>query len=351
MDKKELKETFNSFDKLQQKKDHKDFMLSFLRATIKGNLKGRDLAKNSSDLFRFTSYFNDRKKISDDEHKRNIENLLKNLEEKEKQRALNLINKLEKTYQTKMVHITDIYTKDELDQLNKIKQIEKEIIKTTNGYKWKNYILPISVFEPKVFYYNHGLDLIKDLQYVDGKSIIDAGAYIADSALMFRQYFKKSEIHCFESTKSNCALAQKTIKLNNLTNIKIVNLGLGDENITLKVKTSETNLKSFENSISDIGNENISMTTLDSYVKENNLKVGLIKTDVEGFEPKLLDGAKETIFNQKPILLISIYHNYNDFYKIKPMIESWNLGYKFDFFQGVQNSGDIVLETMLIAQN
>ena len=63
-----------------------------------------------------------------------------------------------------------------------------------------------------------------------------------------------------------------------------------------------------------------------------------------------MKGAYETIKTQKPTLLISIYHNYDDFYKIKPLIESWKLGYKFDIFQGVQNSGDITVEAMLIAE-
>ena len=28
-------------------------------------------------------------------------------------------------------------------------------------------------------------------------------------------------------------------------------------------------------------------------------------------------------------MLLSIYHNANDFFEIKPLIESWNLGYTF----------------------
>lgn len=53
--------------------------------------------------------------------------------------------------------------------------------------------------------------------------------------------------------------------------------------------------------------EEIELVTLDSYVKEHNLKIGLIKVDIEGFEMEFLKGAKETICTQKPTMILSIY--------------------------------------------
>nr|WP_152655876.1 FkbM family methyltransferase [Brachyspira hyodysenteriae] len=78
------------------------------------------------------------------------------------------------------------------------------------------------------------------------------------------------------------------------------------------------------------------------------MKVGLIKTDLEGFEQPFLRGALNTIKKQKPILIISIYHNYNDFFDIKPMIEELNLGYKFKIAKS--NDFELIRETKLIAE-
>ncbi len=340
----------SNFGKTQQKTEFKDYA-ALLRARIKAKQpNGANLADAVVSMFRSTSFYNDRKQISDTEHQQNVEKFLNNFDEKEKKRALNLVNKLEKTYLKRMVTLKDIYSREELMQLNKVKQFEKEITSCKNGYKWNNFILPIKLFESSVFYYKHGINFIRNKNYINGKAIIDAGAYIADSALIFREEFPNSEIHCFEPLKSNYKLAKNTLKLNNLKNVKLINYGLGNEITTLKIKTFDTNLKNIESKISNEGDENIFVTTIDSYVKDNNINVGLIKTDVEGFEQKLLEGACNTIKTQKPTLLISIYHNYDDFYKIKPLIESWNLGYKFDIFQGVQNSGDITVEAMLIAE-
>ena len=75
---------------------------------------------------------------------------------------------------------------------------------------------------------------------------------------------------------------------------------------------------------------------MDNFVEENNIEVGF------------LEGAVNTIKTQKPILMISIYHSYDDFFNIKPLIESWNLSYKFKIFKPIQPS--ITSETMLLAE-
>ena len=77
--------------------------------------------------------------------------------------------------------------------------------------------------------------------------------------------------------------------------------------------------------------------------------MGLIKVDIEGAEQSFLSGAKNTIIEHRPVLLISIYHNYNDFYKIKPLIESWNSGYQFDFHSPVLEYA-VNRETLLICE-
>jgi hypothetical protein len=94
--------------------------------------------------------------------------------------------------------------------------------------------------------------------------------------------------------------------------------------------------------------ESVDVITLDSYVEKHNLEVGLIKVDIEGFEQKFLQGAKKTISSQKPTLLLSIYHNADDFFHIKTIIESWDLGYKFKIVKPADKS--ILIDTNLIAE-
>ena len=95
--------------------------------------------------------------------------------------------------------------------------------------------------------------------------------------------------------------------------------------------------------------QKIKTVTIDNFVRENQLEIGLIKLDVEGFEQQVLKGAEETICQQKPILLISIYHNADDFFNIKPWIESLNLGYKFKIFKPTNSA--ILAGMLLIAES
>lgn len=47
-------------------------------------------------------------------------------------------------------------------------------------------------------------------------------------------------------------------------------------------------------------------------------------------------------------MLISIYHFGSDYFKIKPLIESWNLGYKFKIAKGAD--GHLTGETVLFCE-
>lgn len=62
----------------------------------------------------------------------------------------------------------------------------------------------------------------------------------------------------------------------------------------------------------------------------------------------MLHGAQNTIREQRPVLLISIYHNESDFFDIKPWLETLNLGYKFKIHKPVY--GSAIIEAMLVAE-
>lgn len=73
----------------------------------------------------------------------------------------------------------------------------------------------------------------------------------------------------------------------------------------------------------------IRINTIDKIVKENNINPWLIKRDIEWLEYDSILWSMETIKKYKPILIISIYHTPKDFFEIKPLLDSWNLWYRF----------------------
>ncbi len=245
----------------------------------------------------------------------------------------------------------DIFTNEEIKLIEKVKQ-EKlfSIVKLSdNCYAYQQYLLPINHFEASIFYYKHSIEKLSYLNKFKNKDIIDVGAYIGDSAIVLSEY-TNNKIYSFEPTDESYNLLLKTIKLNNkLNKIIPIKLALGSNineelNIYLQGSGSSINRLLMEHPTT----EKIQSTTLDSFVEANNIQVGLIKVDIEGFEQEFLKGAINTIKQQKPTLLISIYHNASDFFNIKTLIEELNLGYIFQVINPID--GTLFGDTLLICE-
>lgn len=154
-----------------------------------------------------------------------------------------------------------------------------------------SYLLAQTSLEVSVLYYKHGLDQLRHFERIAQRDIVDVGGYHGDSVLVLAPHTTRT-VYTFEPIKENCALIEKTLQMNHISNCKIANLALGSQ-------------CQIHNGMEE--------QTLDAYVAEHGLNVGLIKVDIEGAEPEFLKGAKKTICTQKPALLMSIYHNWHNF--------------------------------------
>ena len=248
--------------------------------------------------------------------------------------------------------LRDIFSQREQDEFVRMNdEFKSKIVKLNdNLYYYNGYYLPVNQFDSSVFYSKYAIDELTTLDSVRNKDIIDAGGYVGDTALLFSSYTDKS-IHVFEASPSNMDIIRETIRLNQLENIVPVSKALGEKSGTATFSLGERNSC---NSLVERPGYNypnhieVSVITLDDYVRENNLEVGLIKVDIEGGEQLLLKGAVETIRTQHPILLISIYHSANDFFEIKPMIEKMCDKYTFRIIKPANSA--IVIETILLAE-
>ena len=74
--------------------------------------------------------------------------------------------------------------------------------------------------------------------------------------------------------------------------------------------------------------DNICVYKVDTLVHNYKISPNFIKLDVEGAEYETILGAKETICKLKPVRA-SLFIILQNILHIKPLIESWNLGYSF----------------------
>ncbi|MCW8806397.1 MAG: FkbM family methyltransferase [Ignavibacteriaceae bacterium] len=143
-----------------------------------------------------------------------------------------------------------------------------------------------------------------------GDIVIDVGGNLGFFVLILNELVGSSgKIYSFEpSNQLNQKLAS-TIKINNLKNVSIVNLALGDteESTTLHYNPQQSGLSSI---VGDFENnsllEEIKITTLDKFSQNISGRVSFIKIDTEGFEPKVLKGAKQLIKRDKPKIYIEL---------------------------------------------
>lgn len=187
---------------------------------------------------------------------------------------------------------------------------------------WYKYDF-LETTKTKEYLYDDYFDL--DLVKCDkNEVIVDLGAYVGDSILSYLKNYGDDcykKIFCYEITPENFDILK-----NNLVaypNIEFKLKGISNKTGNMKINNNSTS-SSANSLISDNGD--IEVTTLDEDIKD---KITLIKSDIEGFEQKAIEGAKNHIINDHPKLLISVYHSNEDLWKIPKMIHELSSDYKF----------------------
>lgn len=271
-------------------------------------------------------------------HQRNLTRLFADLDEGPRERLSAILARRERILDESVTSYKALYSPSEWEEYAKFESFCSQVHQVGDVFQYQGFTLPIREFVPGVFLYEHGLSALKTLDKLGHGAIIDGGSAHGDSILVFRK-FTRSPIHAFEPHPSMFRLAKKTLEMN----APLIGGGVTLENLAFSDISGAEVLMTDNGSSSRIDKTlkqgvPAKTVTLDDYVEKHSLNVGLIKLDIEGCEQQFLRGALRTIRAQKPILIVSMYHSYEDFFQIKPFIEDLDLGYRFDFFKGIDAS-------------
>ena len=148
-------------------------------------------------------------------------------------------------------------------------------------------------------------DLYKK-NYIDANnSIIDIGSSVADNSLVWsKNLTENGKLIGIDPSLDNINYSKKLSYINNLKNIDWIQAVCSEkkgDRLIVAINPSG----SAENTSFKIGNSinSHTATTLDEIISEKkNTKIGLIHIDVEGFELKVMKGAKKIIERDKPVL-------------------------------------------------
>ncbi len=175
--------------------------------------------------------------------------------------------------------------------------------------------------------------------FIEEKTIIiDVGANIGFESLYFAKKYPNNKVFSYEPTAIAYKCLSKSKAINDLDNLNIFKLGVGEKNgkVEIHAATQDTynkGLASIDANFDLDGTftkEAIDIVTLDDHVKEN-LRVSLIKIDVQGYETKVLEGAVTLIEKDKPVIIYEHFEGYySDPLELRNKIESLfsSLGYE-----------------------
>ena len=180
------------------------------------------------------------------------------------------------------------------------------------------------------FTLRHGLPLLSDnaLSYMRGKVFVDGGAFVGDSSLVFLDY-APGEVWAFEPSPHNQRLFLDTMQHNHvpMERIKLIPKGLSDKTGEIRFKDTEGS----DCSLTSKGTTVAQLTPLDALTAD--VKVGFIKTDLEGMGLAMLRGAVETLRRDRPVLSLAIYHNKEEMLGTYAFLKSLKLGYRYRILQ------------------
>lgn len=141
---------------------------------------------------------------------------------------------------------------------------------------------------------SHPLILLAD-KIEPGSVYLDVGANIGCTALLVSLIRPDITVYAFEPVPSNATNFLKNMELNGIKNCILIHSAVGDSIGTVEIDDNGPW------SVVGQGNVKTPVTTLDSFLQKTpSIKnIGLIKIDVEGFEPNVLDGAAKLLSTYK----------------------------------------------------
>ena len=185
--------------------------------------------------------------------------------------------------------------------------------------------------EPDVANQYHPADLPslpKDLAF------IDCGAYVGDTVTALRAAgHTLTRLAAFEPDLANF---KQLTRVASGVRGALFPCGVWHETTQLRFSSDDA-----AGHVSETGDLVVPVVALDEVLPD--FQPDFIKLDVEGAEPRALDGARGMIAASRPRLAVSAYHEPEHLFSLLLQLDGWALGYRFFLRSHAHNGFDTVL--------
>ncbi len=193
-------------------------------------------------------------------------------------------------------------------------------------------IIPIEILNFST-YENEILDFFKKIIKPDW-TIFDIGGNVGWYTINLKKHYKDLNIFTFEPIPKTFEMLTENCELNKIPTDNLFNIGFSDEDkdAVFYVYPEGCGNSSLQNlsGNSTVKEIRAKLKRIDTFIKENNLKIDYIKIDVEGAEFLAFKGAYETIKRDKPIIFTELLRKWSAKFNYHPNdVIKWfkDLGY------------------------
>jgi FkbM family methyltransferase len=149
-----------------------------------------------------------------------------------------------------------------------------------------------------------------------GDIVVDVGGNLGFFVLILDELVgKEGKIYTVEPSSLLREKLATTIRNNQIENTTILNFALGESEgkTIIHYNPKQSGLTSIVNEFdNDSVSEEITITTLDKFSGNFPGRVSFLKIDTEGYEPKVLKGAKSFIEKHRPTIYIELGGDYQN---------------------------------------
>ena len=144
--------------------------------------------------------------------------------------------------------------------------------------------------------------------------VFDVGAHAGQFAKLFARLAPQGQVYAFEPGSYARAILRTALFLNRLGNVAVLPLALGDRSGVARLSVPVKASGSFGFGLSHLGAsvraaevEAVPLATLDDAADALGIaRLDLVKADIEGFELRLVEGARATLARFRPALLLEL---------------------------------------------
>ncbi len=204
-----------------------------------------------------------------------------------------------------------------------MKTIVKFVLQRVLGFK--NYLFIFALYIAATLKHDRKEgDFLHFLSILPANStILDIGANIGVMTVHIARKLPDSDVFSFEPVPVNLLTLRKLLKFFKLRNVTVFETALGNYNGTADIILPErkkvkfhglSHIEGVEGSEGDTGIKySVRMQRLDDLKELRNLSkpVSGIKIDVENYEYNVLEGARELLKRNKPVIYAELWENKN----------------------------------------